>query len=1048
MSLSYAFSNLCGAPYERGNISFSPDGSSLAVPCGNRISIYDLRHNNVMTLPFEARQNIKHIVFSPGDPLLLTIDESGRCLLVNYTNGVILNRIHFKGIVSDAKFSPCGKYFALAIDRKLKIWESPIATAGWQFSLRREIRQHLDRIMSIDWSIDSNFILTSSRDLTVKIFSRDPTEGFAPTTFVDHRFPLRAAYFTEDMTRVISISRDGAIISWRWWTPREVSCHEDEEGLKLRNRGFDLTRFRAGGNVSRMKAVALVKGEADTEARETGGQRKRRKTSGEFQDRTLEDSALDSDSFALLSQTSGKPTFVDGKWTLESKVFCNSGHNSRVVKCHYHIHSGLLMIGFSNGILSLYECPSFDALHTLSISGCESPLESICITNDGEWIAAASSQLGQLVVWEWRSETYLLKQQNHKSGIRCVATAPAIDSVSAARGLDGRNNALGLTQKNLIVSTGGEDGKVKLWDAESGFNYMTFTEHIAAVNDIVFTPQGNAVISASSDGSVRAFDLVRYRNFRTFTSTLEGVQFNAVAVDGGGEIVVAGSQGTEYSVLVWSIQTGKLLEKLSGHQAPVTSVQFHSHPSKPGVLVTGSWDGTIRVWDVFGRSRKGGSSEVLINPSGVLSVAFDPRANNQLAAAILSGNIWIWDCEEGRVIGTIDGLRDIHSGRRIGDKFTANNSRAIKKKVKDRGSVGDGVNQNQHFSSIFYSSNGRWILASCHNSPRVCAYDVDKRALLHIFQLTRNLSLDGLLLEHNSKYMNETGYSFQEFNLSDSENDDEQTRTQKRVEQHMALPGAQRGDLKPGRRLSEFHCWDIDCAQNGQHWCAATSHGLFVFSVDLKGALTNAHSSTHIPQGQLDRFAPNILTRNVTPQNIQQALTQHWYSKAMLLSLALNEFSLLNLSYVSIPYKHIPVVVQSIPPFLIPALLNFLRVCLSDVVRRPPASAVSSQLRSTAPIGGSRHLQYHMHWLKCIFKSFHWASVQQLGCHSSTRDDSNGNDKDARNLLAQCGLSASDLRTLCLLLLRNIQRLHVVFSSSFGANLRSLDFILSSKLTS
>lgn len=66
---------------------------------------------------------------------------------------------------------------------------------------------------------------------------------------------------------------------------------------------------------------------------------------------------------------------------------------------------------------------------------------------------------------------------------------------------------------------------------------------------------------------------------------------------------------------------------------------------------------------------------------------------------------------------------------------------------------------------------------------QVCAYDVDKRALLHIFQLTRNLSLDGLLLEHNSKYMNETGYSFQEFNLSDSENDDEQTRTQKRVEQ-------------------------------------------------------------------------------------------------------------------------------------------------------------------------------------------------------------------------------------------------------------------------
>lgn len=95
----------------------------------------------------------------------------------------------------------------------------------------------------------------------------------------------------------------------------------------------------------------------------------------------------------------------------------------------------------------------------------------------------------QLAVWEWRSETYLLKQQGHKTGIRCVATAPVIDSASTARGLDGRSNALGLGQRNLIVATGGEDGKIKLWDTDSGFNFMTFAEHTAAVNDVVFTPQ-------------------------------------------------------------------------------------------------------------------------------------------------------------------------------------------------------------------------------------------------------------------------------------------------------------------------------------------------------------------------------------------------------------------------------------------------------------------------------------------------------------------------------------------------------------------------------
>lgn len=188
MALSYGFSNLCGAPYEGGGITFTPDGSGLASPCGNRISIYDLQHNKVIALPVEARQDIKHLVFAPGAaPILVTIDETGRCMMINFAKGITLSRINFRGAVADAKFSPCGSYFVIAIGNKIKIWRSPTLATGWQLSLHREIRQHQDKVVSVDWSIDSNYIVTASKDLTVKIFSRDPIDGFAPTTFVDHR---------------------------------------------------------------------------------------------------------------------------------------------------------------------------------------------------------------------------------------------------------------------------------------------------------------------------------------------------------------------------------------------------------------------------------------------------------------------------------------------------------------------------------------------------------------------------------------------------------------------------------------------------------------------------------------------------------------------------------------------------------------------------------------------------------------------------------------------------------------------------------------------
>ena len=58
----------------------------------------------------------------------------------------------------------------------------------------------------------------------------------------------------------------------------------------------------------------------------------------------------------------------------------------------------------------------------------------------GDWIALACSNLGQLVVWEWQSQTYILKQQGHFNNMTQLAYSP-----------DG-----------MHIASGGDDGKVKL----------------------------------------------------------------------------------------------------------------------------------------------------------------------------------------------------------------------------------------------------------------------------------------------------------------------------------------------------------------------------------------------------------------------------------------------------------------------------------------------------------------------------------------------------------------------------------------------------------
>ena len=103
----------------------------------------------------------------------------------------------------------------------------------------------------------------------------------------------------------------------------------------------------------------------------------------------------------------------------------------------YHPSSKLLVTGYSHGAFLLHEMPDVNLIHSLKISDQE--ISSIAINSTGDWIALGCSGLGQLLVWEWQSETYVMKQQGHYDSMSCVGYSP-----------DGS-----------YIATGGQDSKVK-----------------------------------------------------------------------------------------------------------------------------------------------------------------------------------------------------------------------------------------------------------------------------------------------------------------------------------------------------------------------------------------------------------------------------------------------------------------------------------------------------------------------------------------------------------------------------------------------------------
>jgi periodic tryptophan protein 2 len=827
----------------------------LFSPVSNRVVALDLSRHASSSVGIESRGNISLLALSPDGRSLIAIDVDGYAIVANVERKVIIARFSFKSEVSCVQFSPDGSLLAVGVGRSVQIWRSPtIDHLFSHFSLVRTFTSCHENITSIEWSPSGRLLACGSLDLTTRIFyipqagEAMPSTRIIPVTLSGHRDRIVGAMFSDEDT-LYSISADGSLFSWVWQPgdgrdslsrgTRPISNEDPEED----NRQLRKTSLRALSS------------------------KRRHSISGGMQPSTL------------------------GEWTLAKRHYLRQV-GAKVSSIALHRPRNLLVIGLTDGTFGIYLMPSFENVHTLSIS--RHRITSVAINKTGDWVAFGSSELSQLLVWDWQAEIYVIKQQGHGQDVTCTAFSP----------------------NGQLVASGGEDGKVKLWNSVSGFSFVTFFSHTSTVTAVAFVGgkrgHGLVVLSASLDGTVRAYDLVRYRNFKTFSASVGAItngksslgvagqttQFSCVAGDEAGEIVCAGGMDP-FNVYVWSMQTGKLLDVLAGHTGPVSCISFSS---AAGLVASGSWDKTVRLWDVF---RSGGTaSELFSHTADVVALAFRPDGL-ELSVSSLDGNVSIWDVRRGVQTSSISVGRDLAGGRRLTDG----------KRIT-----------NRHPTSLCYAADGSAILTG-GNSKYICLYALPSKMLVRRFQISHNRSFDGVLDKLNSSRIGDDGINLDEGDFTDSE---DEASGKRRARDAKVLPGVKVGDAASKRNVRKS-IWsrNVTFSPAGDMFSVVTPDGVGLYK-----------------QIETPAFDPFQLGEDVTLDALEDALSSSRFSRAALIALHLNEPSAIMRMIDATPLAAIRSVTKAIPRI-------FIRVLLTQLAKR---------------LVQAPHLEHSMEWIIAVLE--------------------------------------------------------------------------------
>ena len=546
------------------------------------------------TLTLEGHTSeVNSISFAHDNAYLASAGKDGTIRLWDPMTGACLLTMKFgtARIESISSAHRCN-LLAAAVGKEIKILDPASA------SCVQTLLGHTGLILSLAFSYDDKFIVSSSLDMTIMIWDRQKGERLhmldgstGPSTFVE---------FSHSDDCIISCDGDRTI---RMWDRRTGEC------LRVMH---DKSQWLGGAQFSPSDGFVAAGSEDGVQLWNT--------TTGAC-DRTLvsdgyRTTCLDfSREGYLLASGSLDYTIKLWDWKSGKYILALRGHTARLTCVAFSKKGNLLASGSYDRTVRVWDSSVLvDDLEEVSFYD-----GLVASSHDGRWLAA-SARRATVQLWDAQSGKCIWTGKGHTAPISFVS----------------------FSHNNRFLASGSYDMSIRIWDVAAGKCLHVLWGHTKAVLDVVFSYDDLLAVSVSNNETI-------IWGLESETLLFElSKGWKVVAFSRGSRLLALGSDWSfrSESILFLQVRPGtQRMEliggaELRGHDSLVNFLTF-SHSDR--WLASGSEDSTIKIWDPETR-------KCVYTLSGhrkpSLSVAWAPD-DRWLVSASSDETMQFWDISNG-----------------------------------------------------------------------------------------------------------------------------------------------------------------------------------------------------------------------------------------------------------------------------------------------------------------------------------------------------------------------------------------------------------------